>query len=176
MKIAISDQFLWDMYLFIEKYGDVFPVVRQGARILPKYNRDPVFTKWQKIKNHRQFIQLLHFLKKKNYILAKNVEGKKGILLTKGGVQKALDTGIKMDLKERKKRDDGKWIMIIFDIPKKDQQKRWILRSVLKNLGYKVFQKSVWITPYDVFESTQKLMQSHGLDSFVRIFLIEKLS
>ena len=65
--------------------------------------------------------------------------------------------------------------MVIFDIPKKDEYKRGILRSVLQNLGYKMFQKSVWITPYDVFNKTEELFQFYFLDKYVRLFLIEEL-
>jgi len=49
------------------------------------------------------------------------------------------------------------------------------MRSILQNLGYKMFQKSVWITPYDVSEKTEKLLQLHYLDNYVKIFLIEAI-
>ncbi len=76
---------------------------------------------------------------------------------------------------DKKRRKDGRWIMIIFDIPQKHQKARSLLRSILKNLGYKLFQQSVWISPYDIFEKTEKSLQFHSLDEYVRIFLVEEL-
>ena len=75
----------------------------------------------------------------------------------------------------KKKRDDGKWAMLIFDVPEKYRKSRDLLRSVLHNLGYKMFQQSVWITPYDVSDKTEKLLQMYNLDEFVKIFLIEEI-
>jgi len=65
--------------------------------------------------------------------------------------------------------------MVIFDIPQKLNKSRNFLRSILKNLGYKMFQQSVWITPYDVSEKTEKLLQEYSIDQYVKIFIIEEL-
>ena len=70
---------------------------------------------------------------------------------------------------------DGKWIMIIFDIPQEYRKARNLLRSILQNLGYKMFQQSVWVTPYDVSEKTEMLLQKYLLDQYVKIFIIEEL-
>jgi len=45
----------------------------------------------------------------------------------------------------------------------------------LCNLWYKLYQHSVWITPYDVSEKTEKLFQMHSLDKYVKIFLIKQI-
>ena len=65
--------------------------------------------------------------------------------------------------------------MVIFDMPAKHRKARDLMRSVLKNLGYKLFQQSVWITPYDVSDKTEKLLQYHSLEKYVKIFLVEKM-
>jgi len=65
--------------------------------------------------------------------------------------------------------------MIIFDIPEKYKSKRELLRSILKNLGYKMFQQSVWVAPYDIYEKTEQLLQFYVLDKYVKIFLVEEL-
>jgi len=96
-------------------------------------------------------------------------------MLTKSGMNKALMNYFKKRIGAFQKRKDGKWIMIIFDIPQKHNKARGLLRSILKNLGYKMFQQSVWVTPYDVSEKTEELLQWYSLDEYVKIFLIEKL-
>ena len=121
-----------------------------------------------------QHIQNLH-LKKNNFIKAENLKGMPAVLLTKKGKNKAIKASFKIEDSKRKNRRDGKWIMIIFDIPQNRKKDRSLLRSVLKNLGYKLFQQSVWITPYDVFEKTEKSLQFYSLDKYVRIFLVNKI-
>ena len=136
---------------------------------------NPIYQKYYKVLNGNQFKKLIYYLKKNNFVKSKNLQSKKAFILTRKGMEKAMRAGFKIESDDKQKREDGKWIMIIFDIPKKDERKRIILRSVLQNLGYKMFQKSVWITPYDVFENTEKMLQFYSLDDYIRIFLIEPI-
>lgn len=64
--------------------------------------------------------------------------------------------------------------MIAFDIPQNHKKARDLMRSVLMNLGYKIFQQSVWITPYNVLKKTEEALQMHSLDQYIKIFLIEE--
>ncbi len=178
MKINLTDQFLWDMYSFFEKAGDITRVVFRRRRTLYDVSpgpKNPVFEKYKKMNNRRQFNNLIYQLKKHNFIKVENLKGNNAIMLTKKGIDKAIRARFKLEKKNDKKRKDGKWIMIIFDIPQSRRKSRNLLRSILKNLGYKMFQHSVWITPYDVSEKTEELLQWYSLDSYIRLFLIEKL-
>src|SRR4030043_1232532 len=47
------------------------------------------------------------------------------------------------------KRWDGRWRILIFDIPDKNKIKREALRGKLKELGLYRLQKSVWVCPYN---------------------------
>ena len=177
MKLPITDQFLLDIiYPFISATDDVVDFLLSNKyrqiNILFR-NENPIFRKYRKDINKRSFNQLIYHLKKNNYIKVKNLENKKAIMLTKEGFNKALKASFK--IQETKKRKDGKWIMIVFDIPQKNRRARNLLRSILKNLGYKMFQQSVWVTPYDVSEKTERLLQAYFLDRYVKIFLIEEL-
>ena len=179
MKLAITDQFLWDVYSVLEKLGDVahFFIRRRKTMwdIAPDVD-DPRIKRYFKKFSRNQFRSLIYRLKKNNLIRVKNLRGKSAIMLTSQGISKALKAGFKLkSLEKKERRRDGKWIMVIFDIPKRDERKRGVMRSVLQNLGYKMFQKSVWVTPYDVSEKTEELLQFYSLDNYVRIFLIEKI-
>lgn len=178
MKLSLTDEFLWDVYSFLEKTGDVakvlFPTKFSMRNMLPG-PKNPVFEKYRKAKNRQQFNKLIYYLKKNNFIKVKNLQGKKAILITKRGIDKALKVSFKIKGGGFKKRRDGKWIMLIFDIPKQNKKHRTLLRSVLKNLGYKIFQHSVWVTPYDVSEKTERSLQFYSLDRYVRVFLVEEL-
>lgn len=43
---------------------------------------------------------------------------------------------------------DGKWRIVMFDIPEKYRAKRDELRSFLKRIGFERLQQSVWVNPY----------------------------
>lgn len=175
MKLPITDQFLRDIYNVIYKTSNVtkviFPTDLSMSHML--YGENPVFKKYRKDKSSRDFAKFIYYLKTKNYIKVKNLEGKNGIILTKEGIDKALKASFKMD--EKEKRKDGKWTMLIFDMPSKNRKARTLMRSVLFNLGYKILQQSVWVTPYDVSEKTESLLQFYSLDRYVKIFLIEQI-
>ncbi len=175
MKIPITDKFLWDVYKFIYLAGEV---VRYSAQPITMNNflpgpKNPIYKKYRKEKSEKQFGNFIYYLKRKGYIKVKNLENKKAIILTKDGIEKAIMASFKLG--EAEKRKDGKWIMMIFDIPRNRRNDRDLLRSILHNLGYKLFQQSVWITPYDVSEKTETLLQAHSLEKYVKIFLIEKV-
>lgn len=175
MKISITDEFLWDIYNFLSNAGGAanFAFRAPTMRNFLPGPQNPVYKKYRNEKNKRKFNNLIYYLKINGYIKVKNLKSKKAIILTKEGINKALKASFKLE--KFKKRKDGKWIMLIFDIPVKHRKARNLLKSILVNSGYKLFQQSVWISPYDVFEKTEKLLQIHSLDSYVKIFLIEEM-
>ena len=177
MKIPITDQFLLDIiYPLLDATDNVvdFLLSNKYQQINILFgNNNPVIRKYKKDRKIRDFNQLIYHLKKSNYIKVKNLQNKKAIMLTKRGFDKVLKASFK--IQEKKRRKDGKWIMIAFDLPQKHQKARDLLRSILQNLGYKLFQQSVWVTPYDVSDKTEKLLQTYSLENYVKIFLIEEL-
>ena len=50
---------------------------------------------------------------------------------------------------KRPKRWDGKWRVLIFDIPEKTRFLRDQVRATLISIGFVCLQKSVWVYPYD---------------------------
>ena len=176
MKIPITDQFLWDIFMAASKTEDYLWFLLHPPRTMREVfydTKSPLYRKYRRVLNPQEFSRLLYHLKRHNYIKAKGLENKKAIVLTRDGLSKVLKASFKIEHKN--KRKDGKWIMIAFDIPQKHTRARNLLRSILLNLGYKMFQQSVWVTPYDVSDKTERLLQAHSLESYVKIFLIEKL-
>jgi len=175
MKIPITDQFLLDL---LESTSDVVYFIFKRRRTLGDLlpgPRNPTFEKYRKMRNKRAFNSMIYYLKKSNLIKVKNLEGKNTVILTKKGADKAMRASFKIIDVKKKKRKDGKWIMVIFDIPQNHKKDRDLLRSVLKNLGYKLFQQSVWINPYDVYEKTERALQFYSLDKYVEVFLVDEL-
>ncbi|MBL7159881.1 CRISPR-associated endonuclease Cas2 [Candidatus Microgenomates bacterium] len=62
----------------------------------------------------------------------------------------------------RKKPWGGKWLMVIFDIPEKNSSARKALREKLKELGFGMLQRSVWISPHDFSSLFQEFLENIG--------------
>lgn len=57
---------------------------------------------------------------------------------------------------------DKKIYMIIYDFPRKENNKRNIFRDFLKKIGCGMLQESVWITPYNPNELIKEFIESHN--------------
>ena len=174
MKLPITDQFLLDVYNFIEKMNKTFDIF--GVRTMKDVCYPELYKlkkNYQRKKARKNFSNFVYYLKKKGYIKIKNLEEKQGVLLTKKGMEKILK--IKVKTTKRKKRKDGKWQMIIFDIPERKKILRNLLRENLQFLGYKMLQQSVWVCPYDVLKETESVLRRYSLDPYVKLFLIEEI-
>ncbi|MGB9743289.1 MAG: hypothetical protein ACPLW9_01070 [Minisyncoccales bacterium] len=70
------------------------------------------------------------------------------------------------DLEIKKpKKWDGKWRVLIFDISQMKKIHREALRGKLKELGFHLLQKSVWIHPFDCETEIELLREFFGLSS-----------
>lgn len=175
MKLPLTDQFLLSLYNLIEEIDRV-----SEKFIPPRTMRELLYgdlyrlkREYERKKAKRQFSQFINYLKKKGYIEIKNLKEKQGVLLTRKGTDKVL--GLRLKLEKRKRRPDGKWQMIIFDIPEKKRHLRDLLRLKLHQLGYKILQQSVWVCPYDVMRETEEFLRIYSLDQYIKLFLIEEI-
>jgi len=111
----------------------------------------------------KTFNNSFYYLKRQGYL---NIERKNKqiyISLTKQGKEKAGKYLID-DLEIKKpKKWDGKWRIIIFDIPNLTRSKREALRGKLKQLSFYRLQNSVWIYPYDCQKEIDLLRDFFGL-------------
>ena len=174
MKLPITDQVLWGVFNFLNTMRETYSSLNQHS--LLNVISPEMFEIRRSIrlkKDVKYFSQIIYYLKRKGYIHIEQLSGKRGILLTKKGDEKIFR--IKQKLGLQPKRKDGKWQMIIFDIPEEKKKLRELLRSTLRFFGYEYLQDSVWVCPYDVAKETEKFLQENSLDSYVRIFLIEEI-
>ncbi|MGH7239619.1 MAG: hypothetical protein ACREHG_06085 [Candidatus Saccharimonadales bacterium] len=175
MKLPITEQFLWDIYHAIAASVDAVPEFYPYPTIKTVLigRNNSVERRYMEKLGREKFGKLINSLKRRGYIRIKNLEDSQAMMLTKEGMGKVLRASFNREGKT--KRQDGKWIMIVFDIPRNKLKDRELLRSVLRGLGYKLFQQSVWVTPFDVSDTTERMMRFYSLDSYVKMFLIEKM-
>lgn len=70
---------------------------------------------------------------------------------------------------------DGKWRMIMFDIPRGADDKRNKLRRLLKNSNFYKLQASVYLTPYPLNREALIYLKNTGLIHYIRIGKLEEL-
>ena len=174
MKLPVTEKFLLDVYGYIEKIDKTFDIF--APRTMKEVccpNLYELKNQYRRKQTKQQFSQLIYRLKKNGYIKIKNLKQNEGIVLTKKGAEKVLK--VKLKTKNNKKRSDGKWQMIIFDIPEEKRYLRNLLREKLLFLKYKMLQRSIWICPYDVSKETEFVLRKYSLDSYIKLFLIEEI-
>ena len=71
---------------------------------------------------------------------------------------------------------DGKWRIVIFDIPETQRTVRDLFRRRLKEWDFKNFQQSVWITKKNVTEKMRKLINKLEIDDWVAVIESEDKS
>jgi DNA-binding transcriptional regulator PaaX len=104
-----------------------------------------------------------------------NPDGSVTLVLTDKGKQKALTYDLdKMEIK-KPKQWDGKWRVVLFDIPEKIKKTREAIRIHFKNLGFYEFQKSVFVHPYDCKDEIDYLIEFYDIRKFVRFIIADSI-
>jgi len=94
------------------------------------------------------------------------------IILTEQGVKKALRYNIDAIFIEEPKKWDGKWRIVVFDIPEKMKKAREALRDKLRKLGFYQLQKSVFVFPFACHDEINFIVEFFELRSNVRIMTV----
>lgn len=76
----------------------------------------------------------------------------------------------------RPARWDGKWRMVLFDIPAKKARQRHSFRARLKELGLVLYQKSVWVYPYPLEKTIRMISDFYMISDCVLFAVAEKLN
>jgi len=190
-KLPFTEKFLWDLYKFINKTrkltGKVLEEIipeyahhksKAALRLMfPNFNtfRDVWEYKYKnKKKNKNYFYNLIYQLKQRGYLKTLRIKDGSAVTITPEGLGKIFIT--KMKLADKKLRKDGKWHMVLFDIPESKRRNRDLFRRALQYLGYKKLQKSIWVCPYDVLKETKELIKRYNIEFCVELLLVNKIS
>lgn len=102
-----------------------------------------------------------------------NPDGTITLVLTDKGKERALTYDIeKMEIK-KPKQWDGKWRIVLFDIPERARKIRDAFRHHLKQLNFYEFQKSVFVHPYDCQDEMEYLIEFYDAKRFIRFIIAE---
>ena len=121
----------------------------------------------------QQLSQAIYRLKKRKLINIKELSnGETRIKLTEKGHRRK----IQYDLENMKIPDqaswDGKWRILMFDIPESKRESRDSLTNKLRNLGFIQFQKSVWVYPYPCAEEIDFVTEYFSIAENVNLITV----
>ncbi|MEK7612689.1 MAG: CRISPR-associated endonuclease Cas2 [Patescibacteria group bacterium] len=74
------------------------------------------------------------------------------------------------------RRWDGRWRLVVFDIPVDKHKRRDSFRRRLQELGLTLYQNSVWVYPYPLEEIIRKIADFYKLSSCVSFIVAEDLT
>lgn len=87
------------------------------------------------------------------------------VRLTNKGREKALAAKLAVT----QEKWDGKWRIVIFDIPEKRRVVRDLLRSRLKIWGFTPWQQSVWVSKKNCTNELRQFIKSIGIKDWVMV-------
>ncbi len=115
-------------------------------------------------------------LKRRKFIkIIKEKDGKARVKLTNKGVKRILEMSLEIVEIKKPEKWDGKWRIVIFDIPVKQNLAREALRRKMKNLGFRQLQKSVWIIPWECEDEILFITEAYEVERYIEIITAENL-
>ena len=119
-----------------------------------------------------QYERGVRHLAKRGLVKVTNKNNKRFIDLTKRGQLKVLLSKAKGIASQKW---DGKWRLIIFDIPEQSTYQRQAFRKLLRDNGFLKLQASVYINPYPLNRSAIQYLIETGLIEYIRILRVDEI-
>ncbi len=70
---------------------------------------------------------------------------------------------------------DGKWRIIFFDIPETKRKHRDYLRFIIRTIGFREFQKSIWVYPYKIPSFLEEILDEENIKQYTRFITTESI-
>lgn len=152
---------------------DLFEELRDPFQLVSKSYENMYGWVPRQYRRHN-FMHLVWRNIKTGYIEKIEKQGEIYIRLTSQGNKKITRDFPLLSLQKRKW--DGKWRVVIFDIEEVNRNARDDLRKKLKELGFGMIQKSVFISPHNVIKDMLEFIENMGLNDVVYTFEASNLA
>lgn len=157
VKVVLT--FLWE-----------FGKINIQAFFPPKYAKKYGYSNLHK----RNYSNTFHYIKRKGFIKNKNSI----YYLTPKGEKEAFFAYLNAESSvyiNKKPKWDNRWRIVFFDIPEKKRHYRDYLRTILKAVGFKEFQKSIWIYPYPIPKFLKELLWEENIKQYTRFITTQDI-
>lgn len=134
-----------------------------------------VHKEWKKI-NRRELNQAIKSLYRSKMIEIR--EGKDetiALVINNAGKKKVLVYNLDEIKINKPKHWDGKWRIVVFDIPEKHKPAREALRKKLKELEFYQMQKSIFVTPYECEDEINFILEMFKIRPYARYIVAQRI-
>lgn len=167
--ITTRDLLLALAYFGTQAVIDIMEVRRRVAESTHPGLIDPEYEVWRQGKLLKQFEKLRYIR------LEKDPRGRHTVKITSHGMSRALTYSLDTMTITKPKVWDGKWRVVMFDIPVRLGRIRDIFRKRLKQLELFQMQESVYVSPHPCFDEVEFLRELYGVTFTVRYLLVERI-
>jgi len=108
---------------------------------------------------NREVKHLMQYMKRQAIIDIKEVDDEYIVSITEKGKKRIARVNFENLVIPTPKSWDGKWRIVIFDIPEHYASARRALTDKLYEIGFKLLQKSVWVHPFPCLEQIEVIKQ-----------------
>jgi DNA-binding transcriptional regulator PaaX len=117
----------------------------------------------------------IKYLEEKDRIEIREQNGDLYVTLTRTGENK-LDEDAIWDLAVKTPgRWDHKWRLVLFDLPVGESRNRHSFRAKLEDLGFRLYQRSVFIYPYECGSEIDAIARWYGVDEHIRYIVATEI-
>lgn len=118
----------------------------------------------------------IKYLESQERIRIAEEKGERTLVLTRQG-QVALDELSIEELRVQPPRTwDRKWRIVMFDIPMYKSRNRIPFRAKIQDLGFEMYQKSVWVYPYECRQEVLMVAEHYEVREYIRYLTVEEMS
>lgn len=143
------------------------------AQLLPRPLETPYgWAKRVRRLTYKEYYDAMYHLHKRGIVRIHKENGKNFIELTEKGSLEILVQKVAIQIQSKW---DGKWRMVIFDIPEDAHLQRDRLRRLLKKHGFHKLQASVFIHPFPFNREAIAYLKESGLMRYIRMIKIEEM-
>lgn len=124
--------------------------------------------------NNKDLGRIVKRLEKQRMVNFSEENGQIKITITDKGKTRLLEYNYE-SMVIKKPKTDGKWRLVIFDVPEKRKRDRDAFRRKLLELGFVRLQDSVFASPYPCKDEIDFLANYLNISDFVTLATIEKI-
>lgn len=147
-------------------------IAPNAAKLLNLFNLDARASIEERRRRREQIRKTIERLKRNRIVEVYQKDEKDIVELTTLGKKRLLKYQLD-DLEIKKpKRWDGKWRVVIFDIPEKRKKAREAFRYMLKRIEFYRLQKSVFVSPYPCRDEVDFISEIFEIGDCVNYFEI----
>ena len=165
---------LGDWIIWLAAMGVLCTSGLAGPAVIASLREELIKRKIMKEKeiNSRSLSQALYYAKKRKLIKFEKEGNKMTMVLTEKGKRRKLQYDWENIKIPKPEKWDGKWRILMFDIPHKQKGISDGLRRKLIRLGLIQFQKSVWIYPYPFEDELDFVSEALGARQYLQLLTV----